>query len=425
MRNIFVRDVIHSDIQIDEKMQEIIDTREFQRLHRIRQLSCDYFVFPTATHTRFSHSLGTYYVMKKLIAHFEQELKLIGYTVQEEDKTLAHVAALLHDLGHGAYSHAFERIFGLKSHEMWTLDILNDENTEIHGKIVKNYGELFLKRLLEIMSKSYKDESNANIFSIIATLVSSQTDADRMDYLLRDSYFTSVSNGMYDIDRLIKSFGVEEIGDSLRIYVNQKYMSTLEEYVLARYFMHNEVYQHATKKHMEDILVMIFKRAKQLILQDENSIFCDSILRNLFLSGGISIEDYIRTDDNYFNFHIGAWVYEKDEILSFLSNCFLSRKKFDIEIRDSKIPEKIEQAFKKAGIKHPEDEYFYSKSVRTAQIYAGSQNSIMIKKSISGEFCDLTDVSLLINKFNKDKGSFDERVFISSELFEKLYGIKL
>ena len=109
-----IRDVIHNDIEFDDKIKQILGCSEFQRLHRIHQLSCEYLVFPTATHTRFSHSIGTYHVMKNLIAHFTLELKKLGYEVKEEDKNLAYIAALLHDVGHGAFSHTFEKIFGVK-----------------------------------------------------------------------------------------------------------------------------------------------------------------------------------------------------------------------------------------------------------------------------------------------------------------------
>lgn len=301
------------------------------------------------------------------------------------------------------------------------MDIISSPDTKIHKKLVENYGQDFIKKLCDVISKSYKNDKISHIFSIISTLISSQTDADRMDYLLRDSYFTKVSNGVYDIDRLIKSFGVEEIDGELKIYVNEKYMSTLEEYVLARYFMHKEVYQHTTKKHFEDILIMIFKRAKELLEKDKHCIYCDEILRNIYLNGSIKVEQYLQTDDNYFNYHILKWSRCEDKILSFLSNCFLNRGKFDVEIRNSKVPKNIQEKFDKLGIKDIENEYFYSKSVRESNIYVGGKNSILIKKSNTGELCDITQVSLLINDFNKNKMFVDEKLFLSSTLFKYIY----
>ena len=155
MENFVIRDVINSDIEFDERLKEIINCTEFQRLHRIHQLSCEYLVFPTATHTRFSHSIGTYYVMKKLIKHFTKELHKLGYEVKDDDKNLAYIAGLLHDLGHGAFSHTFEKIFSLKSHEQWTIAIISDKNTQIHKKIVELYGRDFINILISIISKSF------------------------------------------------------------------------------------------------------------------------------------------------------------------------------------------------------------------------------------------------------------------------------
>ena len=428
MENFVIRDVIHSDIEFDERLKEIINCTEFQRLHRIHQLSCEYLVFPTATHTRFSHSIGTYYVMKKLIKHFTKELHKLGYEVKDDDKNLAYIAGLLHDLGHGAFSHTFEKIFSLKSHEQWTIAIISDKNTQIHKKIVELYGRDFINRLISIISKSYQDDEKSKIFSIIATLVSSQTDADRMDYLLRDSYFTSVTNGSYDIQRLIKSFGVKEEKDKLKIYINEKYMSTLEEYVLARYFMHKEVYQHNIKQHMESCLKLIFKRVKELIKNDI-PVFCDDVAKKLILGKNISVSEYLQTDDSYFMYHISKWKCHDDIILSHLSNCFINRIIFDkeIELDEIKLKEHINDLLEKNGIekiKNLNDEYFYIKTTKKANLYTNSGENIWIKSKEKEKLYDLTEKSLIINKDNVEKSFISTNIFISSYLFEQIYGIK-
>lgn len=431
MSNFIIRDVIHSDIEFDDNIKEIINCPEFQRLHRINQLSCEYLVFPTATHTRFSHSIGTYHIMKKLIDHFSIKLEEKGYEVKKQDKELAYIAALLHDIGHGAFSHTFEKIFKLKSHESWTIDIIKDNTTYIHKKIVEIYGDVFLKRLIEIISKSYKDEENSKIFSIIAKLVSSQTDADRMDYLLRDSYFTSVTNGQYDIDRLIKSFGVEEVGDDLKIYIKEKYMSTLEEYVLARYFMHKEVYQHTTKRHMEGLLFLIFKRVKELLKQ-EKEIFCDDILKKLILKNEIEVKDYLKTDDIFFTYHILMWTNCDDETLRFLSNSFLNREQFDIEISytQEELFVKINNLLEKNSkppITNLGEEYFYIKTEKNAELYFKSGENIWIKSRDEQDdrLYDLSEKSLIINKDNASKSFKSVNIFLSSKIFKIIYGIDL
>lgn len=428
MENFVIRDVIHNDIEFDEKTKEIVNCSEFQRLHRIHQLSCEYLVFPTATHTRFSHSIGTYYVMKRLIAHFTKELKKLGYEVKEDDKNLAYVAALLHDIGHGPFSHTFEKIFNIQSHEKWTLDIISDKSTKLHQKIVEQYGQVFVDRLISIISKSYKDDEKSQIFSIIATLVSSQTDADRMDYLLRDSYFTSVNNGNYDIQRLIKSFGVKEEKGQLKIYINEKYMSTLEEYVLARYFMHKEVYQHSIKQSMESCLKLIFKRVRDLIKEDVD-VFCDDIAKKIILGKHISVSEYLQTDDSYFMYHIMKWVNSDDKILAYLSDCFINRNTFgvELEVGEIKLKEHINNLLeknKKEKIKNLSDEYYYIKTTKKAKIYVNAAENIWIKSKEKEKLYDLSEKSLIINKDNVEKTFVSSNIYISEYLFEQRHGVK-
>jgi len=365
--------------------------------------------------------------MKNLIAHFTLELKKLGYEVKEEDKNLAYIAALLHDVGHGAFSHTFEKIFGVKSHEQWTKEIISDKDTSLHKKIVELYGEEFIKRLISIISKSYKDDEKSKIFDIIATLVSSQTDADRMDYLLRDSYFTSVTNGRYDIQRLIKSFGVKEEEDTLKIFINEKYMSTLEEYVMARYFMHKEVYQHNIKQHMEKCLKLIFKRANELLV-NKVDIFCDTVLKKLILGQKITVGEYLTTDDGYFMYHIINWSNHDDKILSYLCKCFLNRQLFENEsdINQKELTEKINVLLEKNNfdkLKYLDEEFFYIKTEKKVALYANTKENIWIKSRDTQKLHDLSEKSLLINKGNASNTFVSTNNYISSYLFKLKYGI--
>lgn len=145
-----LRDTIHGDIQFNEKFFSLISTAEFQRLARIKQLSSEYLLFPTATHTRFSHSIGTYYVMKKLTDRLEGVLESHGIAVTQTQKELALCSGLLHDIGHGPFSHTFEAIMDDQAHEEWTVKILASPETEIHQAIIQNFGAEFLEELLEI-----------------------------------------------------------------------------------------------------------------------------------------------------------------------------------------------------------------------------------------------------------------------------------
>lgn len=431
-----IRDAVHLDIVFSEKFFALIDTKEFQRLNRIRQLSCEHMVFPTATHSRLAHSLGTYYVMYRLIDHFSDILEELGHKVKEQDKELALCAALLHDIGHGPFSHTFEKLFQLKEHEKWAIDILNSKDTEINKVIRKNFGEEFLERLTDIISKDYSHKANDGIFSIISMLVSSQIDADRMDYLLRDAYFTSVTNGIYDIKRLIRAFGAEMTEDgNFRIFIHEKYMATLEEYILARYYMHKEVYQHSIKKQMEGILKKIFKRAI-FLHQSKQNIEVSPVMKKLFEGRDITPLEYHEIDDTTLLYHISIWQQNEDVILSFLCKSFTNRKKFKkytFQIGDEDKLKILKEKIKKAlnNEKYPndemnfKDEYFYFEDDVEIKIYENKKENIWIKKR-DGSLVDLSKASVIINESSLSNTSDSiKRVYISYELFEKIYGKKL
>lgn len=442
-----IRDVVHLDIVIEKKYFCIIDTMEFQRLSRVKQLSCEYMVFPTATHTRLSHSLGTFYVMQNLIDHVSVLLSQLGYNVDEEDKELALCAALVHDIGHGPFSHTFEKIFDNKTHEMWTVDILSSPDTQIHHAIIKEFGEKFLLRLIDIISKNYKSEPRNEIFSIISMLMSSQVDADRMDYLLRDSYFTSVTNGNYDFKRLIRSLGVQLTEDGMKLFIDQKFLATLEEYILARYYMHKEVYQHPIKRQMEGILKKIFQRVQEL-KKSGRAIFCDDTLCSLLEERQIDVKEYLRLDDTSFVYHISIWQDHEDPVLSFLCCSFLQRNKFKTfnihtdylsdkeSIRgknkmifgEDKIKEIINSNLKANNIDEIDDfskEYFYFEDDMDLKIYVNTDENIWIKRQ-DNTLSDLTQVSVIINKANiSDRSECIRRIYLSSQLFRIIYGIDL
>lgn len=429
-----IRDVVHSDIFFEKKYFEIIDTAEFQRLNRIKQLSCEYLVFPGATHTRLAHSLGVYFVMDKLIHHFTGVLKDLGYQVTEEEKELALCAALVHDLGHGPFSHSFENIFPVKSHESWTTEILQEESTEIHQVIIKNFGKEFLDALVDLISKEYAGHRQGGILSIISTLVSSQVDADRMDYLLRDAYFTSVTNGNFDLNRLIRSLGVEQSPrDSFIIYIHEKFMATLEEYILARYYMHKEVYQHSVKRQMEGILKKIFLRAGELIGRG-SQLYCHPVIDKLIHKKDIGVKEYLRIDDNTLIYHLELWEKSQDPILAFLCRCFLDRNKFEKRVfstEDKESVEKFKESINKVlknGNKYPikdfSKEYFIFEDEMKLELYANRRENIWIKSS-RGELHDLSQRSTLINKKSMtDQTHSQRRIYYSRELFQMIYGQK-
>jgi HD superfamily phosphohydrolase len=346
-----IRDAVHGDIFIPDKFLKIVDTPEFQRLRRIRQLSTASMLFPTAEHTRFSHSIGCYYVMNLLIEHFRPILGSIKVKIDDIDIDLALAAALLHDIGHGPFSHAFENALPnnkkQKKHEQWTTDIITSEESEIQKSLTKYFGAEFPRKLADLISKDRQIEKNGidrqryteiDLFFVVSSLISSQLDADRMDYLLRDSYFTGVPYGSFDISRLINSLTLTVSNDQYYVCTQEKYLSTIEDYVLARYQMHNGIYLHKFKCEMELVIRKILYRAFELF--NDNRIDKDDLpaaIRKTFEGKDVSVTDYVALDDSVLLFLFSKWKNSSDQMLSVLSSTLLDRKKFRcINILDNK-----------------------------------------------------------------------------------------
>lgn len=242
------KDPVHNYIHVqDTIIWRLINTKEFQRLRRIRQLGTSYLTFHGAEHSRFSHSLGVYEITRRIISQFERS----GYKDWiPEESLLTLCAALLHDLGHGPFSHSIEEAFEM-NHEDWTCRIIL-EDTEI-TEILRDVEEDFPRKVASVIAKTYEHE-------IVVNLVSSPLDADRMDYLLRDAYYTGVNYGTIDIDRILRMLRPY----NGRIVVKESGMHAIEDYLMSRYQMYWQVYFHPVTRSSEIILRQIFRRAKEL-----------------------------------------------------------------------------------------------------------------------------------------------------------------
>ena len=249
--------ITFDDTCTDRLLLNLINTREFQRLRRIKQLGMSDLVFPGATHTRFAHSLGVMHLARKFLDRIQ---KLIGKRTEEEHRLLILVAALLHDLGHGPFSHSFEEVSG-ERHEKWAIEIILDPNTEIHQALT-GFDRNFPKLLVTFLENqgAIKDDRLPRFFSQI---ISSQLDTDRFDYLLRDSHATGVDYGIFDLEWLINHLYFE--GEKNRFYLSWKAQAVVETYILARYHMYRYVYFHKTTRAAEVMLKLIFKRFQDLI----------------------------------------------------------------------------------------------------------------------------------------------------------------
>ena len=303
------KDPVHRYVRVkDQVIWDLIATPEFQRLRRIKQLGTTYLTFHGAEHSRFNHSLGVYEIVRRIINKIEHR-----DSWNKEERLVALCAALLHDLGHGPFSHSFEKVFGL-DHEEFTKRILL-EDTEVN-RVLRKVGDDFPKRVAKVIDKTYDDK-------LVISLISSQIDADRMDYLLRDAYYTGVSYGQFDMERILRVMRPTQN----QIVIKSTGMHAVEDYIMSRYQMYWQVYFHPVTRSAEVILTKIFHRAKHLYEQGYEFEMEPTLLVSFF-EGDVNLADYLQLDESVINFYFQRWQSEKDEILRDLCNRFVNRHLF-------------------------------------------------------------------------------------------------
>jgi len=303
------KDPVHHSVYVQEMtIWKLINTPEFQRLRRIRQLGTSYLTFHGAEHSRFSHSLGVYEITRKIISQFERN----GYADwPQEEKLLSLCASLLHDVGHGPFSHSLEQIFGT-DHEQWTCEVvLGDTGV---NRVLREVDDRFPERVASVIRKTYEKP-------IVVSLVSSQLDADRMDYLLRDAYFTGVNYGTFDLDRILRVLRPHQG----KIVVKESGMHAVEDYLMSRYQMYWQVYFHPVTRSSEIVLRQIFRRASELHAEGYRFSFMIAPIRRL-LEGSISLGHYLKLDEAMAQTAFGQWAEERDELLADLCRRFLNRE---------------------------------------------------------------------------------------------------
>jgi len=323
------RDSVHNIIRIwtdtleGQLLVALIDTPEFQRLRRIRQLGLAHFAYQAAEHSRFTHSLGAFHLAARIIARLRS-----AYRISEEDQTAVRVAALLHDVGHGAFSHVLEPILNFH-HEHFSIAAVSSKETEI-GRLLAGYSSDLPERVAAIIRGDFVPVA-------LAQLVSSQLDADRMDYLLRDSLMTGAKYGVYDLEWIIKSMEINESDDHL--YVSARGLYAVEDYLQARYYMFRQVYFHRTLRSAETVLRSILRRALDLFRTGESVWHSPGTAFEAILSGKkVSLKQHLELDDADVLFHIKQWQKSDDSILCDLSKRFLHRrlfKAFDLDMPEN------------------------------------------------------------------------------------------
>ena len=313
-----INDPVYGFITIpSDLVYDLIQHPYVQRLRYIKQLGMTHLVYPGALHTRFHHALGAMHLMGLALETIKSKGQAISY--QEEEAVI--VAILLHDIGHGPFSHALEHtIVDGVSHEHISTLLMDNLNREFDGK---------LGLALEIFNNRYHKK-------FLYQLVSGQLDLDRMDYLNRDSFFTGVSEGVISFDRIIKMLDV--VDDQL--VVEEKGIYSIEKFLIARRLMYWQVYLHKTVIAAEQMLVKILERAKELSGEGRNlfaspcfSYFLkNSINREEFKNDPRNIERFTKLDDNDIFTSIKVWVNDEDLILSTLCSHLISRNLYQVEI---------------------------------------------------------------------------------------------
>ncbi|MFA6801577.1 MAG: HD domain-containing protein, partial [Acholeplasmataceae bacterium] len=349
-----LKDPIYGYIHIDFKViKNILDSSLFQRLRRIKQLSGVQMVFHGAEHSRFSHSLGVYEVAYRFLT-----VPDICDILSEREKGLFLATAMLHDVGHGAYSHAFEDIVGTNHEHVGARLILEDEELRT---VLDQEDEHFASDVSNILLKK-------GDYPIIEQLISSQLDVDRLDYLERDAYFTGTAYGHIDLDRIMR---VCKVKDG-KIVFKSSGIGAIENYLISRYHMYWQVYYHPVSRAYETVLEKIYKRVKTLCLEgfefSSNIIPLKKVIEN-----PDDLKNYILIDDFYMNGLIASFMHSNDDILKNLSTDFLNRHIWayiDDQKENKKQIEEIKKQFSQETLPY----YTAEKSVSNLTYVDGGKN---------------------------------------------------
>ncbi|MCY7347053.1 MAG: HD domain-containing protein [Pyrinomonadaceae bacterium] len=334
------RDSVHNIIRLKtdssagKLLVRLIDTAEFQRLRRIKQLGLALFAYQAAEHSRFTHSLGALHLATRTLDKLKS-----SYAISDETQIAVRCAALLHDIGHGAFSHVIETILDFH-HEHFTIEAVLSDETEV-GQVLREFSADLPENVAAIVRGDFRPMA-------LAQLVSSQLDVDRMDYLLRDSLMTGAKYGIYDVEWIIKSLEIDEEND--RLYVAARGIYAVEDYLQARYYMFRQVYFHRTLRSAEAILKSLLRRALNLFADGKPVWFAAGTPFEKILKGErLSLPEHLALDDSDVMFHIKQWQRSEDVILSDLSKRFLNRRLF--KIFDLDMPEPERQEFLEAAKK--------------------------------------------------------------------------
>ena len=386
MQGKIINDPVYGFIRFSEKeMMQIIDHPWFQRLRRIKQMGIAHFVYPGAVHTRFHHSLGAAHLMGKAL----NELQHKDIIIEKKDCLAAQQAILLHDIGHGPFSHSLERsLVADMSHEDISQKIMHKLDEEMDG----------------ILSTAISIFENKHPQLFLHQLLSSQLDMDRMDYLNRDSFYTGVSEGVIGYDRILHMLTVK---DNFLV-VEEKGIQSVEKFIIARRLMYWQVYLHKTVLGTEQLLINIIKRAKELT-KEKQSLFATPALK-FFLYENVRKSDFdgntnllnlfCQLDDDDIMTSIKVWSNHADKILSTLCKMMLNRNLYKVKLSTHPLDAEFQELQSKLGDKYSSEElpYFLFSGTTSNDTYNIEDEQIQIVFK-SGEVKPVSEVdNALINE---------------------------
>ncbi len=370
----------------NELIYDVLQHPYVQRLSRIRQLGLSYLVYPGAMHSRFAHSIGAMHLMHEAIA----SLRLKDVDITPEEETSAMIAILLHDIGHGPFSHVLEHtIVDGVAHEDISLMMMERINEDLNGQ---------LAMAIAIFKNEYKKH-------FLHQLISSQLDVDRMDYLCRDSFFTGVQEGRVASERLLKMLDVRND----RLVVQVKGIYSVEKFLVARRLMYWQVYLHKTSVAAEQHLIKILSRAKELA-RSGKELFCSPALHyflyqnvtfGMFGPTSEALEQYALLDDNDVLSAIKTWISSDDRVLSLLSRSFINRQLFRGELLSTPLTdaekEQLNRQYAEAlQVSETDAAYCWSEHVSTSNTYSEKADSIDILYS-DGTVRDIAEASEILD----------------------------
>ena len=391
-----LKDPVHSYIHINyEVVWNCLDSKEFQRLRRIRQLGGDFQVYPTAEHSRFSHSLGVYEIVRRMVT----EIKSLSVELSEYDKICVMLAGLLHDVGHGPFSHAFEHVTK-HSHEDYTAKIILGE-TELN-QVLAEVSPRLPEDIVSIIEHNHPND-------ILNQIISGQLDADRMDYLLRDSYFSATSYGQFDLERILRTMRVRKIDENKKaLVVKYTGIHSVEDYIMARYQMYWQVYYHPVARSYEAVFIQLFNRLKD-IFKDNKEYFSDMKVLIPFLEKNVvSVEEYFKLDENSLLYCCSLIQDKDDEIAVDLARRLQNRRLFEYVDYSEENLAQIKNMLKEQNL---DEKYYLRVENVEASVYSPYKGRKILIEQLDGKIVALEKASTIVESITKGETKREGTIF--------------